>query len=236
MGYLHNWPITFLVPLNVKGFVETGTQAGAGLQHALDLGVFDVLHSIEINPGFYDMCTKKFEGHDNVNLHLGSSVDMLPKVLEQIKDVESCFWWLDAHLPELIEDTGFDFDETSHEIALPMKAELEIITANRDISNDVFLMDDLRIYENPPGSESLSDSKLSPDLRLSEEALSDLHRKYPDFFPHKQGAVPLTNIIKETHDTWAIWLDQGYLISFPRAWTQTIAPRMEHWLKSIGAV
>jgi hypothetical protein len=57
-------------------------------------------------------------------------------------------FFLDAHFP------GADFhyesytSVTDYNIRLPLKRELETISALRDISKDVFIIDDLRVYED----------------------------------------------------------------------------------------
>ena len=129
----------------------------------------------------------------------------------------------------LLATTPDDFDDPTQTIGLPLQAELELIAKHRDISNDVFLMDDLRIYENPPGVESLSDPGLPADLRLPEAQLADLKKKYPDFFPHAEGGKAVWGCIGETHSSWAMWFDQGYIISVPHPWAQIFEKRMKEY-------
>lgn len=49
-----------------------------------------------------------------------------------VTDMETGFWWLGPNL------------------VCPLEEELSIIANNKDISNDVFIIDDLRIYEEGP--------------------------------------------------------------------------------------
>ena len=57
-------------------------------------------------------------------------------------------FFLDAHFP------GADFHyETytsveDYDTRLPLKKEIETIVSNRDTKNDVFIIDDLRVYED----------------------------------------------------------------------------------------
>ena len=57
-------------------------------------------------------------------------------------------FFLDAHFP------GADFhyetytSVTDYDTRLPLKKEIEAIVNNRNIKNDVFIIDDLRVYED----------------------------------------------------------------------------------------
>ena len=77
-----------------KYFVETGTHLGGSVQFALDLG-FDEIFSCEFMDDRYNECMGKFSDNNNVSLWLGTSLDSMPGMLDQV-DKRSCFW-LDAH-------------------------------------------------------------------------------------------------------------------------------------------
>jgi len=77
-----------------KVFVETGTYLGDTVQLALDAG-FDFVHTIEVNQGMYDKCNSRFQNNDKVKLWLGDSVDIIPKIVDEL--TEPATFWLDAH-------------------------------------------------------------------------------------------------------------------------------------------
>jgi hypothetical protein len=79
--------------------VETGSQVGKAISLAIKFG-FKEIHSVEINPVFYDICKKKFAKKNNVHLYLGDSTDVLPEILKKIT-VKATFL-LDAHLKSMI--------------------------------------------------------------------------------------------------------------------------------------
>jgi len=76
-------------------FVETGTQYGKTVSIAIKLG-FKQIYSIEIDPVLGMACQDKFAKYNHVHICCGDSIDMLPKILEQINKKST--FLLDAHL------------------------------------------------------------------------------------------------------------------------------------------
>lgn len=74
-------------------FIETGTYRGDTLANAFAAG-FRTLHSIEVCETNYQLATARFEGQANVHLHLGSSPEVLPRIIDP--EIATTFW-LDAH-------------------------------------------------------------------------------------------------------------------------------------------
>lgn len=77
-----------------KVFVETGTYLGDTVQLALDAG-YEIIHTIEVDQGMYDKCYDRFKDNPKVKLWLGDSVDLIPKIAEEL--TEPATFWLDAH-------------------------------------------------------------------------------------------------------------------------------------------
>jgi hypothetical protein len=77
-----------------KTFIETGTYLGDTVQLALDAG-FEYIHTIEVDQEMYDKCRARFQHNPKVKLWLGDSVDLIPKIVEELK--EPATFWLDAH-------------------------------------------------------------------------------------------------------------------------------------------
>jgi hypothetical protein len=77
-----------------KVFVETGTYLGDTVQIALDAG-YDLVHSIEVDQGMFDKCYERFKNNPKVKLWLGDSVDIIPKIAQELN--EPATFWLDAH-------------------------------------------------------------------------------------------------------------------------------------------
>ena len=136
MGLLRNFD---LQKLQTECFVETGTQQGLGLDYALQHD-FKELHSIEINEEYYNFCTQKYKHVDRAKLWLGSSEEKMHEILSAIKDYKSCFFWLDAHLPD---DPGSQLGDTyarsNDDIEFPLEKELRLIKQSRDTAHDIIL-------------------------------------------------------------------------------------------------
>ena len=143
---------------DLNTFIETGTQKGKSLSFMMSLDNLEKYISIEINYRYIENakllgleqrevedvhnspCTRKALD-DRVQLLHGSSVDMLPAAMEAAEG--NVLWWLDAHLPN-VGGRWVDHDEPVSEdeilepgVAFPLEKELDIVLANRDISNDV---------------------------------------------------------------------------------------------------
>jgi hypothetical protein len=120
--------------------VETGTFTGDGIQLGLDAG-FKEIYSCEIDLKFYNDACIRFTVNENVFLENISSEIFLEHIEYLIKpNNNNILFWLDAHLP--------DIKNADKTLMFPLQKELEIIKDVRNISKDVFIIDDLRIYED----------------------------------------------------------------------------------------
>lgn len=132
---------------NLTHFVETGTGSGGGTKHVTDVVKLDSYHTIELNKGFYNQSQIVLAGLPKVYQYHGTTKEQLPVALSNITNGNILFW-LDAHLPEL--HGGATFNSLDNKIKIPLQDELEIIHRLRPNSKDVFICDDLRIYEDGP--------------------------------------------------------------------------------------
>lgn len=133
---------------NIKQFIETGTGMGDTVEFCLNRG-FDNITSIEIHPDIANKASERFKNEQSCKIINDNSFSAIEKICQN-SDKKTIFW-LDAHFP------GVDFnyynleDEKNTDRRIPLEKELEIITKNKkDISGDIFIIDDLRIYEDGP--------------------------------------------------------------------------------------
>jgi hypothetical protein len=75
-------------------YVETGTCYGGSVEKALSAGFKHVL-SVEVFEKFYLHCLDKFKDNTKVALFFGKSDEMLPEMLENVR--ERAVFFLDAH-------------------------------------------------------------------------------------------------------------------------------------------
>ena len=174
----------------VKNFVETGTGIGEVVQSVCEVDSTLNIHTVEILKEIYDKNLISFSYLKNVAWHLGQSSDILPTIIPILKG--NTLFWMDAHFP------GADFglasygDEKDLKKRLPLQSELEIIVNSKEVSNDVFVIDDLRIYEDGPFEEgNWSDRKKygGDGIGFIEEMFDDTHYVVKSY--NKQGFVIL---------------------------------------------
>ena len=181
---------------DIKNFVETGTGKAEVVQTVVEADDTLNIHTIEVIPEIYDKNKINFSYLKDVNWHLGTSFDILPEILPDLKG--TTLFWMDAHFP------GADFglssygDEKDDDKRLPLKKELETIVENRDVSNDVFVIDDLRIYEDGPfGDGNWEDrEKYGGDgIEFIEELFDETHYVVKSY--NAQGSILLFPVSKD---------------------------------------
>ena len=181
---------------DIKNFVETGTGQAEVVQTVVEADDTLNVHTIEVIPEIYDKNKINFSYLKDVNWHLGTSFDILPEILPDLKG--STLFWMDAHFP------GADFglssygDEKDDDKRLPLKKELETIVANRDVTNDGFVIDDLRIYEDGPfGDGNWEDrEKYGGDgIEFIEELFDETHYVVKSY--NAQGSILLFPVSKD---------------------------------------
>jgi len=125
---------------DLTAFVETGTWKGDAVEFARTLG-FGNIYSIELHTDFWEKACQKFAAFPYIKILQGTSIDNISSILSLILPNKT-LWWLDAHLHDTY---GLDKAMTDR---FPLEKELQLISRSRDISGDVFIIDDLRIYED----------------------------------------------------------------------------------------
>ena len=184
---------------DIDNFVETGTGAAEVVRSVNEINEDVNIHTIEIIDEIYDKNKIKFSYLKNVNWHLGESSEVLPEIIPKLKG--NTLFWLDAHFP------GADFglasygDEKDIDKRLPLKTELETIVKGRDVSNDVFIIDDLRIYEDGPFEHgSWADRKLygGDGIDFIEELVDDTHYVVKSY--NQQGYIMLFPVTKDIEE------------------------------------
>lgn len=184
--------------LNIKNIVETGTGLGTSIKYICDnLSDLDInIYSIELMQELYLHNVDQFKSYSNVNLFQGYSDKQLTLLMNVISS-EPTLFWLDAHYP------GADFgigganytSEADPNIRLPLQRELESIKfSNRDITKDIFVIDDLRIYKDGLFTNGNCD-------RNSIGA---------------EGNQFVYDLFNDTHNIVETYLDEGYVIMWPK--------------------
>ena len=137
-------------------FIEFGTYKGNGCKLAYYLG-FKNIHSIEISNFYYNLNVISLRSFKNIHLYKGSTLDVLPKLLEKIN--EQSTFWIDSH----------------NENDCPILKELEILSKHK-IKNHILLIDDMRMFGTSSHEFITVDQviksikKINPDYQISYES------------------------------------------------------------------
>ena len=181
---------------NIDNFVETGTGAAEVVRSISNIKSDLNIHTIEIIEEIFNKNKISHSYLTNVNWHLGQSSEVMPEILPQLEG--NTLFWLDAHFP------GADFglasygDEEDLDKRLPLRSELEIIVEGRDVSNDVFVIDDLRVYEDGPfetGNWAERDLYGGDGIAFIEDLFEDTHFVVRSY--NKQGFVILLPVNRD---------------------------------------
>ena len=184
---------------NIDNFVETGTGAAEVVRSISNIKSDLNIHTIEIIEEIFNKNKISHSYLTNVNWHLGQSSEVMPEILPQLEG--NTLFWLDAHFP------GADFglasygDEEDMDKRLPLRSELEIIVEGRDVSNDVFVIDDLRVYEDGPfetGNWAERNLYGGDGIAFIEDLFENTHFVVRSY--NKQGFVILLPVSKDLGD------------------------------------
>ena len=150
MGLLKQHKLTdYINKYNLKYYFETGTGKAECLEYALRYP-FEEYWTVDIDEDLIEESFNKFKNMSkNINLLIGKSTEILDEYVPQIPKESPTLFYLDAHFP------GADFQKCTYEEsirehkkdAFPLEEEVDVILEKRDVSKDVFIIDDLVLYE-----------------------------------------------------------------------------------------
>ena len=130
-------------------FVETGTGDATSLRHIVSTTKFFKYYSIEIYKPLCDTAKKEFSNNLNVEIINDSSYNGLKQVFTRIRLDNRVLFWLDAHFPNADFGGPDQYSSTKDKsLRIPLEEELKLIKESRPNCKDVFIIDDLRIYED----------------------------------------------------------------------------------------
>jgi hypothetical protein len=194
----------FITNYNTTIYFETGTGIGESLGYANNYN-FKKLYTVDIDEELSDKIKKKYKGNDKIVVTCDYSTNAITNDLPKIPKEENILFFLDAHFP------GADFHKISYEEsirqykkdAFPLEQELKLIISNRNVSNDVFVIDDFMLYESGD-YDSIKEGVIWKYNWLQEE----LNIKTESYFIYE--------LFKDTHDFKKDTRHQGYLVITPK--------------------
>lgn len=128
---------------NTEILIETGTYYGLTVNRFKH--VFSQIFSIEIDTTLYNFNKYAFRNYKNINIIHGDSATSLVDILKNLKETSTknklkIIFWLDGHCSE--GETGIG------EHYSPLSKELQIIIDNLDFILPIFIIDDVRLFDN----------------------------------------------------------------------------------------
>jgi len=194
MGLLNTFDLNqYIQKYNTSIFIETGTGIGQGITYAQSFP-FKQLYTIEIIKKLYDENVIKLKDN-KTELILNNSISGLTEILSKVLQTDTILFWLDAHFPGADYQMGNYADTWEKNIKTPLEDELILISSIRKNNKDVFLIDDLRLYEDG-----------------NYDCGSIDRTKYGNC----NGVEFVFNLFSNTHDIVKSYKHEGYLIVTPK--------------------
>lgn len=193
MGKLTRFDLERIIKdYNTTYFFESGTFLGDGVAYGLRFP-FEKLISVEIIPEIAIKARNRFALNNKVKIIEADSITALEQILPALN--KNILFWLDAHFPGADAGlTGYD-EYSNEELRLPLQKEIETICNIRKGYNDVFILDDLRIYEDGNYENG----------NVPQDALPLVERNI-DF---------ISRCFSKTHCIFRSYHDEGYILLFP---------------------
>jgi hypothetical protein len=192
MGFLRRFDLArYRAHYGLTTLFETGTFRGGGVQSGIDFG-FERIYSVEIIDELFQDNVERFSANKNVTILKGESAAVLDATLPDISS--NILFWLDAHCPGA--DHGLtDYNtEPNERVRCPLESELKVIKKHRDGHPDVFIIDDLRMYE--PGKYEGGD--------------------LPDYIRPPAGGIEfIYRLFSGSHHVVKLTYDEGYVVLLP---------------------
>ncbi len=195
----------YLKKYNLENYFETGTGEGDCLAHALQQP-FKTFYTVDIDQDLVRQVQNKLQFcTKDVRLFAGKSTDTIRSLLPQINQMGPTLFFLDAHFP------GADFHKCTYEEsirhfkkdAFPLEEEMALLLAHRDISRDVFIIDDFILYEEG-------------DYETIKIGLTWKYGWLQDELGLQTNSTFLYQAFEKTHDLRKDLKSQGYLIATPK--------------------
>lgn len=202
MGAFHRFdPTEWINKYNIENYVETGFGDLTSFKYSL-LFPFEKWYGVDLDKDWFDQA--QWLSSENVIFENDYSTNALKKWCNSFGG--NTLYYLDSHFP-FSDYKGLSYSESISkykEQSLPLKDELKIIVSNRDISGDIFILDDFYIYE---GDDMTEWSRNNPFKyrELAKELNINLSSKF------------VYDKLDKTHNIEVDTRDQGYLIALPKS-------------------
>tara|TARA_B100002019_G_scaffold290153_1_gene307223 strand:+ start:721 stop:1353 length:633 start_codon:yes stop_codon:yes gene_type:complete len=209
MGCLsHHKLEDYMDKYNLEYYFETGTGQAEALSHAVNYN-FKKCYTVDIDEEMVELSYNKLKHRAAADIEflIGKSTDILDEYVPQLPKESPTLFFLDAHFP------GADFQKCTYEEsirehmqdAFPLEEEVNTILKHRDVSKDVFIIDDLVLYQKDAKVDCIREGVVWQYDWLQEELNLQTNAEF------------LYKAFEKTHDFKTDLRAQGYLIITPKA-------------------
>jgi hypothetical protein len=146
-------------------FIETGTFTGEMIEAMRPH--FQRLISIEMSPEIHEGARRRFAGDPRIELLLGDSAVVLPRVLEQVRD--PALFWLDGHFMGGCTARGGEDSPVRHELGALLA---------HPVRRHLVLIDDARLFDGTAGYLTISElrdwihrERSGSDVRVADDII-----------------------------------------------------------------
>lgn len=206
MGALYEFDLEpWMKKYGLNEYVETGGGLGTCLNWARKYN-FSHLWSVELDKEFADDL-KRIEKEDpRVSIINDYSIEGLDDIISLLSD-DPVLFWHDAHFvgnPDHHKTTYEESIRINKQKSFPLRDELCLLSYDRSISRDVFIIDDLALYDENLQCDWCRAGNKFQYRGLCKELGIDLSKDF------------IYDILGPTHDITIDYRSQGYLIALPK--------------------
>lgn len=205
MGAFYRFELTrvedWINKYNIKNYVETGFGDLTSFRYAANCP-FNKFYGVDFDEGWFNNAVNNCGS--NCRFWHGLSTQAIPVICSELEG-NTC-WFLDAHFAggaDYGKCTQAESIQTYERSSLPLEDEIKLIKSNRDISNDIFVLDDYMIYDENCNCE-WARQHCFPERELAKSLNIDVS---PDW---------LYKAFEDTHNIEIDLRDQGYFVATPK--------------------
>ena len=200
MGHIKHFDIKKLKSeFNLIHFFETGTFKGDGVRYIQQFD-FERIYSCEIIDEYVKSSRNRFTKDSRVKILKGQSFEVINNNSSKLD--ANILFWLDAHFPGA--DGGLnEFDEeVDEDTKYPLKKELLHLSESRKDYQDIYIIDDLWIYDDSEFEHGFLPEYITP--------------------PEPRNFNFANDYFKDTHTVIKCYDHGGYLILIPKGHSPVI--------------
>lgn len=201
MGALHRFDLQpWIDKYQLDNYVETGFGDLTSFKHAFKYP-FKKFYGVDLDNDWFENAVRFT---NNATFVCDYSTTFLKDWVPKIEG--PTLWYLDSHFVAS-DYKNLPYEESIKKYqrqSLPLEDELRIIKNLRDVSRDVFVIDDFFLYSGDGATEWTKQNPFK-------------YRKLVEDLDIELSDSVIKRILEDTHDFEEVGIDQSYLIATPKS-------------------